>query len=105
VAELGWGSSFMESKTDGFLFFSVGKRIVDLETSLALVSAENPVGLQSDAESSQPSVLEGLPNLSDRAKRDVLDKSRLAKLATGYGLDKVTRWRPRRVCVHCILWT
>jgi len=42
--------------------------------------------------------LSGLPGLTDEAESAVLDKTRLSQLAERYGLDKVTRWKPKRVC-------
>lgn len=42
--------------------------------------------------------LNGLPGLTGEAKGRVLDRSRLAAIAERYGLDKVTRWTPKRVC-------
>ena len=41
--------------------------------------------------------LNGLQGLSDEAESRVLDKARLSQLAERYGLDKVTRWTPKRV--------
>jgi len=43
--------------------------------------------------------LNGLQGLTDEAESLVLGKSRLAPIAERYGLDKVTRWKPRRVCI------
>lgn len=40
--------------------------------------------------------MNGLAGLSGEAERSVLDKSRLAQIAERYGLDKVTRWTPKR---------
>jgi large subunit ribosomal protein L15 len=42
--------------------------------------------------------LSGLPGLTSEAEERVLDKSRLAPIAERYGLDKVTRWKPKQVC-------
>ena len=44
---------------------------------------------------SHPS-LSGLNNITPHAKSMALDKKRLAQLAGTYGLDKVTRWKPRQ---------
>lgn len=45
--------------------------------------------------------LGGLPGLTQEAEGRVLDKSRLATIAERYGLDKVTRWKPKQACkVH-----
>jgi large subunit ribosomal protein L15 len=40
--------------------------------------------------------LEGLENVTQFAKDSILDRSRLAKLATTYGIDKVVRWKPKK---------
>jgi large subunit ribosomal protein L15 len=40
--------------------------------------------------------LEGLENVTQFAKDSILDRSRLAKLATQYGVDKVVRWKPKK---------
>jgi large subunit ribosomal protein L15 len=76
----------------------LGKRILDLQTSLALL--QQPIA--PDDTSSQhlyvfahPS-LTGLNNITPHAKSMALDKKRLAQLAGTYGLDKVTRWKPRK---------
>jgi large subunit ribosomal protein L15 len=39
--------------------------------------------------------------LSDEAASEVLSKARLSQLAERYGLDKVTRWTPKRVRTEC----
>ena len=44
----------------------------------------------------QHPALEGLENVTAFAKNAVLDRTRLAKLASTYGLDKVVRWKPRK---------
>lgn len=40
--------------------------------------------------------LEGLENVTQFAKDSILDRARLAKLATTYGIDKVVRWKPKK---------
>lgn len=85
----------------------LGKRIVDLQTSQALLSAPQVEKWPLDAKGRplpdkygrRPflhSALNGLPALSEEAKSRVLDKTRLANLAERYGLDKVARWKPKR---------
>lgn len=87
---------------------TTGKRIVDLQTSQALLSAPQVEKWPLDAKGRplpdkygrRPflhSALNGLPALSEEAKSRVLDKTRLANLAERYGLDKVARWKPKRV--------
>ncbi|KAF2232850.1 hypothetical protein EV356DRAFT_534355 [Viridothelium virens] len=80
-----------------------GKRVVDLQTSLALLTAPDPE-IQN---SSNPQLdefgrtpfqhhsLNGLDKLTESAKAKELDKSRLAQLAESYGLAKVIRWKPK----------
>lgn len=40
--------------------------------------------------------LEGLENITAFAKTNVLEKSRLASLASSYGVDKAVRWKPKK---------
>ena len=44
----------------------------------------------------QHPALEGLENVTQFAKDTILEKSRLAKLATSYGVHKVVRWKPKK---------
>jgi len=48
--------------------------------------------------SSHPA-LKGLENVTAFSKQRVLDKSRIAQLAQGYGLAGVMRWTPKKVCI------
>ncbi|RAL12773.1 mitochondrial 54S ribosomal protein mL57 [Aspergillus homomorphus CBS 101889] len=75
----------------------LGKRIVKLQASLALVghSAAPP---SRDAFGRKPfrhPALEGLNNLSFNTKNFMTHKSKLADLAQKYQLQKVLRWAPR----------
>lgn len=79
-----------------------GKRIVDLQTSLALIrsasfhpkiAAPDPYGR---AAFEHPA-LQGLEVLSSEAKLDLTDRKRLARIADGYGLAGVIRWKPKQV--------
>ena len=38
----------------------------------------------------------GLENITPLARGAVLDKTRLARLAYTYGIDKVVRWKPKK---------
>jgi large subunit ribosomal protein L15 len=89
---------------------SVGRRIVELQTSQALISS--PQGNEwpkdhkgkplNDEFGRRPYLhpaLNGLEGLTDEAEGLVLSKARLAPIAERYGLDKVTRWVPKRVCI------
>ncbi|KAJ4373557.1 hypothetical protein N0V86_007699 [Didymella sp. IMI 355093] len=85
----------------------LGRRIVELQTSQALVKSPQAKSWPREA-SGEPKVdnygrrpflhpaLNGLEGLSNEAEQRVLDKTRLAQLAERYGLDKVTRWTPKR---------
>jgi len=86
----------------------LGKRIVDLQTSYVLASApRNPAGEtgpdQFLRKPFEHPALEGLTNLSERAKGDILHKRRLAQLAERYGIDKVMRWKPRNVRLQAFM--
>lgn len=81
---------------------SAGKRIVQLQTSLALVQnpansagpvAEDPHGRQPFAHPA----LEGLDSLSDSMKVLLTGKTKLAQLAQKYDMQSVLRWSPRKV--------
>lgn len=76
----------------------LGKRILDLQTSLLLL--QQPVSPKHNTADdvfvfSHPS-LTGVENVTAHAKNTTLDKRRLAQLAGKYGLDKVVRWKPRK---------
>jgi large subunit ribosomal protein L15 len=86
-----------------------GRRIVELQTSQALISSPQQTEWPRDAKGvpltdefgRKPYIhpaLNGLQGLTDEAEALVLSKSRLAPIAERYGLDKVTRWTPKRVC-------
>lgn len=78
-----------------------GKRITELQTSLALLDAPQPsIPAKQDPfhrsiEEDQP--LSGIENVTSRLVARSIDKARLAELAERYGLDKVIRWKPRQV--------
>ncbi|KAK3066442.1 hypothetical protein LTS18_001719 [Coniosporium uncinatum] len=81
----------------------LGKRIVDLQTSIALLAAPRSVApasqSQIDSYGRQPfqhPALQTLDNLSDQAKAEAVNKQRLARLADRYGMDKVIRWKPKK---------
>jgi len=81
---------------------------VSLQTSQALLVSPQAEAWPRD-ESNQPApdaygrrpflhaALNGLPGLTQKAEDMVLDKTRLGPIAERYGLDKVTRWKPKRV--------
>jgi len=78
----------------------LGRRVISLQTSLALLNAASPsTPSQPDAYNRVPfnhPALSGLSNLTSETKSDVLSKTRLSQLAERYGLDKVTRWKPKK---------
>lgn len=84
-----------------------GRRIVDLQTSQALINApqekewprDNKGIPLPDNYGRKPYLhpaLAGLQGLTEEAQGAVLSKARLSQIAEGYGLDKVTRWKPKR---------
>lgn len=80
---------------------TAGKRIVQLQASLALVQSPGGSAASSvDAFGRRPfehPALDGLPNLSPSTKELLLSKAKLAELAQKYELQKVLRWSPRKV--------
>lgn len=75
---------------------------MDLQTSYLLVAAprDPTVPKGPDEYERLPfehPALDGLTNLSERMKIEVLSKSRLAQLARSYNVDRVMRWKPRNV--------
>lgn len=81
---------------------TTGKRIVQLQASLALVqdagnfakkTPEDPYG----REPFKHQALEGLSNLSTNTKSFLTSKTKLAELAQRYELQEVIRWSPRKV--------
>lgn len=79
-----------------------GKRIVQLQASLALVqdagsfakkSPEDPFGRVPFTHQA----LDGLNNLSSNTKKFLTSKTKLSELAQKYEAQKVIRWSPRKV--------
>lgn len=84
-----------------------GRRIVNLQTSQALISAPQEQEWPKDSNGiPKPDnygrkpylhpALNGLQGLTQEAQDTVLSKARLSQIAERYGLDKVTRWKPMR---------
>ena len=64
---------------------------------MALLNAPSTPGLRPSSEDVyHHSALGGLEGITPFAKNAVLDRTRLAQLATGYGIDKVVRWKPKK---------
>ncbi|KAF2492113.1 hypothetical protein BU16DRAFT_529481 [Lophium mytilinum] len=81
----------------------LGRRVISLQTSLALLNSAPPGAANDpptpDAYDRLPvahPALAGLASLTADAKAEVLSKTRLAQLAERYGLDTVTRWKPKK---------
>ncbi|KAL5117389.1 hypothetical protein ACEQ8H_004705 [Pleosporales sp. CAS-2024a] len=69
----------------------LGRRIVELQTSHALINSPQDAQPEYDEYGRQPfrhPALNGLQGLSEEAESKVLDQVRLAQLAERYGLDK-----------------
>jgi large subunit ribosomal protein L15 len=76
----------------------LGKRLVDMQVSLALLSRPDPQhssSLPLEDVYSHPA-LRGLENVSESSKQGVLQKSRLARLAATYKIPAAVRWKPRK---------
>lgn len=85
----------------------IGRRIVDLQTSQALINSPQETQWPTDNKGialpddygRKPYLhpaLNGLQGLTEEAQGTVLSKARLSQLAERYGLDKVTRWKPKQ---------
>ena len=82
-----------------------GKRIMELQTSLALLDAPQPSSAAAsnvppDPYNRKPSrdvALEGIENVTDVTVSKAIDKTRLADLAQRYGIHQVVRWKPRQI--------
>ncbi|KAJ5562465.1 hypothetical protein N7535_003081 [Penicillium sp. DV-2018c] len=76
----------------------LGKRIVQLQASLALAQGAPRAGPAPDKFGRVPfthPALDGLHNLSSEKKRILTERQKLAELADKYDLQKVLRWSPR----------
>ncbi|KAL5335797.1 ribonuclease-III-like-domain-containing protein [Aspergillus crustosus] len=80
----------------------LGKRIVQLQASLALAQSptETYGAVAPDPFGRTPfthPALEGLDNLSSSTKKFLTNKSRLAEIARRHDVPRVLRWRPKKV--------
>lgn len=73
----------------------LGKRILDLQTSLLLLNTA-PLPTTTDPDIFTHPSLYGLDNITPFARAQILSKTRVARLAYTYGIDKVVRWKPRK---------
>ncbi|KAF2140210.1 uncharacterized protein K452DRAFT_230719 [Aplosporella prunicola CBS 121167] len=79
----------------------LGRRIIELQTSLALLNTPRSGAKQhtADAYGREPykhPALDGLDNLAGGSKEEILSRDRLAGLAKQHGLSYVIRWRPKK---------
>ena len=81
-----------------------GRRILELQTSLALLSMPRPTQATQEVDASgliddmfKQTAFEGLDNVTDHAKAMILNRQRLYNLACEYKLREVTRWKPKKV--------
>ena len=87
-----------------------GKRIVELQTSLAILTAgasSDPPPPKKDSYGRLPyqnPALEGIEQLTDKSRSAVLDPNRMGGLADRYGLNRVIRWKPKNVRLADISW-
>lgn len=81
----------------------IGRRIINLQTTLALLHSPTATKTQSipspsdDREPFSHPALDGLTNLTDAPIGTVLTKQRLGTLASQLGMRDILRWKPRDV--------
>jgi len=82
----------------------LGRRILNLQTNLALLHSDTATKTQSISVSKSDDrkpfthpALEGLANLSNVQLSEVLTKQRLGGLAAQYGMRSIIRWKPKNV--------
>jgi large subunit ribosomal protein L15 len=83
----------------------LGKRLCDMQCSLALLDAPASSPLQQQQQQQQGGTekqhlhpaMRGVGNVTAYAKSKTLDKVRVAGLARQYGIDGVVRWKPKNV--------
>lgn len=75
-----------------------GKRLLTLQANISLIHGASS-GLPStdnfDREPFSHPALEGLSNLENTEIGEIFSKDRMGQLARAYGIDQVTRWKPR----------
>ena len=79
----------------------IGKRILVLQGTTVLLTSQAPPPASTDTYNREPfnhPSLEGLAKVQAVDLGDVLSKQRVGQLARSYGIDQVTRWKPRNVC-------
>lgn len=84
-----------------------GRRILNLQTNIALLQSPVANQTQSSADPSDDRLhfahpaLDGLANLTDAPISEILTKERLGPLATEMGMRVIMRWTPRNVSFFC----
>ncbi|KAK5116197.1 hypothetical protein LTR62_008523 [Meristemomyces frigidus] len=99
--EVKWLAITHKSHDHGRLGFNdrlalLGKRLVDLHTSIALLHAPAPPATSSTSGIYAHPALHNLSNITKSTRAQILSPARLAKLAQGYGMDRVVRWKPKK---------
>jgi large subunit ribosomal protein L15 len=85
------------------LTMTAGKRILVLQGTQVLLTSQAPPPPSTDTYNREPfnhPSLEALPKVQAVDLGDVLSKQRVGQLARSYGIDRVTRWKPRNVRLH-----
>jgi large subunit ribosomal protein L15 len=92
-----------QTQVSKMLTLPKGRRILNLQASLALLHSPIATQTQTPADPADKRVpfthpaLDGLQNLTDVSMAEVLSKKRLAGLAAQLGMPDVLRWKPRMV--------
>ncbi|MCJ1285463.1 hypothetical protein MMC26_004803 [Xylographa opegraphella] len=85
---------------DRLAFF--GKRIVDLQSSLAILSSHAATGSPApppdsfEREQYQHPALDSIPQLTEEVRKDITSRKRISDIAQRYGLLSVLRWKPKK---------
>src|SRR5579862_6695995 len=94
--------------SEGLPSLLLGKRIVQLHTTLAIINSPSSGVLETSTATLEGAAertpfthpaLAGLESLSVMKVDDILEKGRLAQLGNHYGLAPVIRWKPKKVSV------
>lgn len=87
------------------LTYREGRRIIELQTDLALLDApetsrQQRLKTEPDVQGRLPFVhksLRNVENVDQPTKEAILDRKRISQLGQRYGLNDVIRWKPRQV--------
>ena len=103
LAFFGRHSGELSSDEPNLTLGDTGKRIVDLQSSLAILSSHAATGSPAlppdnfEREPFQHPALESIPRLTEEVRKDVTSRKRMSDIAQRYGLSSVLRWKPRKV--------